>query len=59
MNMKKLEAYKIFPYVAWILVIGFALYVFSLATELQATTSNLSEDTSYLENAIADPSVIR
>lgn len=30
-----LESYKVFPYVAWALVIGFALFTYSLTVRLQ------------------------
>ncbi len=33
--MKRLEDHKVFPLVAWILVIGFALFTYLLITDLQ------------------------
>lgn len=47
---RTLEKYRFFPYVAWAVFIGFALFVYSLVLELQATaealvTTNASYET--------------
>lgn len=46
---RKLEAFKIFPYVAWLLIAVFALFVYKISTELTATASELEEASSKLE----------
>lgn len=38
---RTLEKYKIFPYVAWTLFIGFTLFVYTLVIQLQETTESL------------------
>jgi hypothetical protein len=38
---RTLEKYKLFPYIAWAVFIGFALFVYSLVLELQATAESL------------------
>jgi hypothetical protein len=41
--MKKLEAYKAFPIIAWFLVLGFSYYAYYLTSFLNAETQVLSE----------------
>ncbi len=41
MRPKKLETYKYFGVVAWILCIGFAIFVYSLVLELKEAAENL------------------
>lgn len=38
---RTLEKYKIFPYIAWALFIGFAIFVYTLVMQLQAATESL------------------
>lgn len=47
-----LEKYRIFPYIAWILIAGFSLFVYSLILNLQAVVADLSATTADLEAAI-------
>ena len=49
---RKLEAFKIFPYVAWMLVIFFALFVYRITTELKSTAAELEQTTNSLETTI-------
>ncbi len=49
---KKLEAFKIFPYVAWMLIIFFAFFVYKITTELKSTTAELEATSSTLETTI-------
>ena len=49
---RKLEAFKIFPYVAWMLIIFFALFVYKITTELNATAAELEETTSSLQTKL-------
>lgn len=44
-----LEQYKAFPYVAWTLFIGFALFVGNLAMELYTITGELAESNVRIE----------
>jgi len=45
---RTLEKYKLFPYIAWAVFIGFSLFVYSLVLELQATAESLATtNTSY------------
>lgn len=48
-NDKTLEAYKFFPYLAWALTIGFALFVYNIAIELQTVADDLQAKTKALE----------
>ncbi|MCA9359954.1 hypothetical protein KC850_02855 [Candidatus Kaiserbacteria bacterium] len=54
-NDKALEAYKIFPFVAWGLTIGFAFFVYNIATELQAVADNLEEQANQLQIKVNTP----
>ena len=42
-----LEKYKIFPYVAWALVFGFAFFTYTLASELSDTYASLDSNTEW------------
>jgi len=46
---KSLEGHKFFPFVAWTLVIGFALFVYTIVQDLRQTSRELSETASRLE----------
>jgi hypothetical protein len=49
---RKLEAFKIFPYVAWMLIIFFAFFVYKITTELKSTASELEQTTNSLETTV-------
>ena len=49
-----LESHKAFPAVAWVTFIGFAIFVFYLTIELQATTENLLMQTFANVEALGD-----
>ena len=49
---RKLEAFKIFPYVAWLLIIIFALFVYKITIELKSTASELERNTGALEQSV-------
>ena len=51
-NDKALESYKIFPYVAWAVTIGFTLFVYNLVVQLSETINQLQESTQYLTETI-------
>lgn len=46
---RKLESFKIFPYIAWGLIILFGIFVFMLATNLNKTADEIDTTTSSLE----------
>lgn len=54
-NDKALESYKIFPYVAWLVTIGFAIFVYNITVELQTVTRDLQVQTSILMDKINTP----
>lgn len=43
------EGYKFFPFIAWGLVIFFAIFVYSLAVELRVISENLRQSAMHLE----------
>jgi len=47
-----LEKHKTFPVIAWGLFIGFAVFVFFLATQLQATAEDLALQTTHTVESI-------
>jgi len=54
---RSLEAYKIFPYVAWGLLLGFVAFLYTLVTDLQDTTSQLENQTNAMQQQfVTDPS---
>jgi hypothetical protein len=46
---RKLESFKIFPYIAWGLVILFIIFVYKLSTTLDTKAEKLDKETSSLE----------
>jgi hypothetical protein len=54
-NDKALESYKIFPILAWILVIGFALFVYAIAMDLKDTAERLDAQADLLEQNAKTP----
>ncbi len=59
MSKRALEQYRIFPFIAWGLVIGFSLFVYSLTTELTATQAELAERTAVVKSRTTiDPASI-
>ncbi|PIW96653.1 hypothetical protein COZ82_03910 [Candidatus Kaiserbacteria bacterium CG_4_8_14_3_um_filter_38_9] len=49
MSRFALEKHRIFPYLAWIVVFLFSLFVYNITLELKKTTSNLERRSSKLE----------
>lgn len=47
-----LEKHRFFPYVAWALSIGFALFVGNLALQLQTVTEDLAAQNELLEYTV-------
>ncbi|MEY3784015.1 MAG: hypothetical protein RLZZ230_337 [Candidatus Parcubacteria bacterium] len=54
-NDKALESYRIFPFIAWGLVIGFTLFVYNVALKLQAVTHDLQAQTEWLQEQANTP----
>ena len=48
-NNRSLESFKIFPYLAWTLVVGFCFLVYLISTELKTVTEELSLQSEFLE----------
>jgi len=44
-----LESYRVFPYVAWVLVIGFAIFTYMLTVRLQESLGNVDNSLEGLE----------
>lgn len=56
---RPLESSRLFPYIAWGVVIGFAAFVYNLTTELKHTQAEYADRTSALETrASQDPATI-
>ncbi len=51
-----LEKYRVFPYVAWAIFIGFALFVGTLAIQLYSVTNELANNSSRLTEISNDNS---
>lgn len=49
-----LESSKFFPYIAWTLVISFALFTYSLTIRMQEELSSISDGVERLEQKIND-----
>jgi hypothetical protein len=49
---RRLEAFKIFPYVAWGLTLSFALFVYNITQELRTITKDLQTQTQYIQEQI-------
>jgi hypothetical protein len=54
-NDKALEAYKIFPYVAWTLTFVFAFFVYNITMKLNAVAESLQAQTEFLQERINVP----
>lgn len=50
-----LESHKVFPYIAWTVVILFAVFTYNLTTRLHAQLSDLGDETDQLEAQVATP----
>ena len=53
-----LESLKLYPYVAWILIIGFTVFVYNITTNLKAAASDLriqTEISSLEQTHISNP----
>ncbi len=49
---RKLESFKIFPYIAWGLIILFVIFVYKLTSELNDNASTLEQQSGSLEDKV-------
>ncbi len=49
---RKLESFKLFPYIAWGLIITFIVFVFKLTSELKDEAASLDRVSSSLEDKL-------
>ena len=54
-NDKTLESYKIFPFIAWGLTIGFAFFVYNVAMDLKDTANKLGAQADILHQNASTP----
>lgn len=54
-NSKALESYKVFPYIAWGLTIGFSFFVYNITVDLSKTVEDLKDSTNYLQQQVNIP----
>ena len=54
-NDKALESYKIFPFIAWGLVAGFAIFVYMITLELQSVADRLEQQSLELRTIANTP----
>ncbi|MCA9362907.1 hypothetical protein KC851_01150 [Candidatus Kaiserbacteria bacterium] len=52
-NNRSLESYKIFPYLAWVVTIGFSFFVYNITLDLKAVTIELQAQTEMLQQQIS------
>ncbi len=50
MSKRTLEQYRVFPFIAWTLVLGFTIFVYNLTTKLNSYQNNLADHTINLED---------
>lgn len=51
-NDRRLEAFKIFPYVAWSLTLIFTCFVYNIVMDLREVTTDLQAQTDYLKQQV-------
>ena len=54
-NDRRLEAFKIFPYVAWFLTFLFAYFVYTIVVDLREVTNKLQVQADYLQQQVKTP----
>jgi hypothetical protein len=54
-NKQYLESFKVFPYIAWFIIIVFAIFVYGIAKDLQAVTNQVSSNNTALEAKLNVP----
>lgn len=54
-NTRNLESFRLFPFVAWALIIGFSVFVYSITVHLQAAATDLKIQTEFTANTVKTP----
>ena len=54
-NTRNLESFRAFPYIAWALVIGFAVFVYNITVHLQAAANELQINSEFTVNTVKTP----
>jgi cell division protein FtsN len=57
-NSKSLESFKFFPFIAWTLVIGFALFVYHITVTLQGEITNIQANSIYKQKQLSTENII-
>lgn len=50
-----LERHRFFPIIAWTVVLGFSLFVYTIVQDLRETSRELGETTTRLEKQLSKP----
>ncbi|MFN3188104.1 MAG: hypothetical protein ACK42D_00960 [Candidatus Paceibacteria bacterium] len=50
-----LERHRFFPYIAWTMVIGFSIFVYTIVQDLRKTSRELGETAARLEARVNTP----
>ncbi len=51
-NNRTLESFKIFPYLAWMLVAGFSVFVYYITVELRQVADDLALQSEFLSEQV-------
>ncbi|MCA9367961.1 hypothetical protein KC887_06925 [Candidatus Kaiserbacteria bacterium] len=51
-NGQALENFRIFPYIAWGLVVGFCFFVYTITQDLKDVTKSLETQTQWLQSQV-------
>ncbi len=54
-NKRYLESFKVFPYIAWFVIIVFSYFVYGITKELQTVTNQVEAQTVFLETTVNTP----
>lgn len=54
-NSRNLESFRLFPFVAWALIIGFSVFVYGITVNLQAAATDLKIQTEFTANTAKTP----
>ena len=54
-NTRSLESFRIFPYIAWALIIGFAVFVYKITVHLQAAAAEIEIQTEFTASTAKTP----
>ncbi|MCF7815464.1 MAG: hypothetical protein K9M10_00355 [Candidatus Pacebacteria bacterium] len=49
-----LESHKIFPYIAWTLIVGFAFFTYNLTVQFQSDLAQIGDGVDRLEQRLND-----